>query len=146
MKKNKKNHITVRFFKPEKVGPPHWMNILVAHAPGLYTGKVLIRKAGHRGGFQKHHLKNESGYIFSGKILFRYDNGDGKVSEKILGPGNSVHIPPGAVHQEEALEDTIIFETSTPHFNDRVRMEKEYGLEVDPDPAPSTTIDEVIFK
>src|SRR3989338_7386692 len=97
----KKSHVSASFFKPEGEGPPYWRNILVAHAPGLYTGKILIRKRGHKGGLQRHHLKNEIGYIFSGRILFRYDKGDGKLSEKILEPGESVHIPPGAVHQEE---------------------------------------------
>ena len=35
------------------------------------------------------------------------------------------------MHQEEALEDTIIIECSTPWLNDRVRVEEEFGLEID---------------
>ena len=146
MKKNKKNHISVRFFKPKLEGPPHWRNAIISYAPKLYIGQIFMRKAGHKGGFQKHHLKNETSYIVSGKVLFRYDKGDGKVSEKILKSGYSVHIPPGSVHQVEALTDSVIFEVSTPHFNDRARIEEKYGLKADGEAPPSTTIDEVVFK
>ena len=47
------------------------------------------------------------------------------------------HFPPGLVHQEEALEDCFIIEASTPHFNDRVRMEESYGLGL-PSGLPTT--------
>ena len=137
-------HVTVEFSTPKDVGPRAWgREILVALVPGLYSGKVLMMNKGAKGGLQKHHLKNECGYLFSGKLLFRYDAGDGKLSERIMNAGDSVRIPPGAVHQEEALEDCIIFETSTPHFNDRVRMEPAYGQEIPEGGLPSTTLDEV---
>lgn len=121
-------HIPVRFFKPEDVGPRDWgREVLVAHAHGKYIGKVLTIKAGHKGGLQKHRVKDETAYIVSGQLMFRYDNGDGKISERVINPGESVHIPPGAVHQEEAISDCVIFETSTPVFDDRIRMEEHYG-------------------
>src|SRR3990167_3408375 len=142
-----KKHVTVEFFTPKDVGPRLWgREILIAHVPGLYTGKLLMTNKGAKGGLQKHHLKNECGYLYSGELLFRYDSGDGKIREKKLIAGDAVHIPPGAVHQEEALTDCIIFETSTPHFNDRVRIEPEYGLEIPPGGLPSTTIDQVETK
>lgn len=137
-------HVTVKFFKPEDVGPRQWSReILVSHVPGLYTGEVLLINKGHKGGLQKHHLKNESAYVYSGEMMFRYDKGDGKVSKKVLHAGDGVHIPPGAVHQEEALTDVVIFETSTPHCNDRVRMEPAYGLEVLEGGLSSTKLEEV---
>ena len=137
------DHVTVEFFTPTDVGPRVWgREILVAHVPGLYTGKVLLMKAGTKGNLQRHQLKNESGYVYSGELLVRYDAGDGKLSERKVVAGESLHIPPGAVHQEEALTDCVIFETSTPHFNDRVRMEQEYGLEMT-EGLPSTTLDQI---
>lgn len=137
-------HITVTFSKPTDVGPRNWgREILVSHVPGLYTGKVLMMNAGTRGGLQKHQLKNECGYLFSGEMWFDYDAGDGKLTRRKLVPGDSVQIPPGTVHREEAITDCIIFETSTPHFNDRVRMEEQYGEKIPEGGLPSTTIDEV---
>ena len=44
-------------------------------------------------------------------------------------PGSSLRFKPGCVHQEEALEDTLLIECSTPHFNDRVRMESFYQID-----------------
>ena len=35
----------------------------------------------------------------------------------------------GGVHQEEAITDCLIIEASTPHCNDRVRVENFYGIE-----------------
>ena len=67
------------------------------------------------------------------------------MKEKILKPGTSFHFPPGAVHQEEALTDCIIIEASSPHFNDRVRVEEKYGMS-SKDGLPSTLENEVEFK
>jgi len=137
-------HVDVKFFTPEDVGPRAWgREILVAHIPGVCTGKVLMMNAGAKGGLQRHQLKNESAYLFAGEMIFRYDVGDGVVREKLLKAGDAVHIPPGAMHQEEAVTDCIIFETSSPHFNDRVRMESQYGLSIPEGGLPTTTIDQI---
>ena len=140
---NSETSPSVRFFSPEDLGPRDWgQELLVAHLPGHYTGKVLRIKAGCKGGLQKHHLKNECAYVAEGRLLFRFDDGDGTLKEKTLGPGDCVHIPPGSVHQEEAITDCVVFEVSTPHFNDRVRMENAYGLDT-AGGLSSTSIDEV---
>lgn len=142
--KKTKPHVNVEFFTPKDVGPRNWgREILVAHVEGLYTGKVLMMNAGAKGGLQKHHLKNETSHLFSGEMWFYFDKGDGKIRRKKLVAGDSVHIPPGAVHREEAITDCIVFETSNPVFNDRVRMEENYGETIPPGGLPSTTIDEV---
>ena len=126
---NKPEHVTVKIFQPEDVGPREWgREILVAHSKGKYTGKILMYNKGAKGGLQYHRAKDETSYLFSGEMLLRYDTGDGKLTETKVGPGTSIYIPPGAVHQEEALTDCIVFETSVPVFDDRVRMEEQYGL------------------
>jgi len=75
--------------------------------------------------------KNECGYLISGTLIIRYDNGSGKLSQKTLKAGGSFHFPPGSIHQEEALTDCTIIEASTPHFNDRVRVDEKYGQSSD---------------
>ncbi len=133
----------IKFFAASEIGPRPWgQELLVAHAEGKYIGKVLLMKAGTKGGLQKHRLKDESGYIFSGELLVRYDDGTGNLRERVLHAGDCLHIPPDTVHQEEALTDCVIFETSTPHFNDRVRCEEQYGLSKEGG-LPSTSIDEI---
>lgn len=136
--------VKVEFLDPADVGPRNWgREILLAHVPGLYTLKMLVYNKGAKGGLQAHQIKNECGYILSGKLLLRYDNGKGEIVEKTLGPGEAIHIPPGAVHQEEALENLVIIEASNPVFNDRVRMEEEYGQKIPEGGLPSTTIDQI---
>ena len=44
--------------------------------------------------------------------------------KKILKKGDVFHFPPKMIHQEKALTNCKIIEVSTPHFNDRVRVEK----------------------
>ncbi|MCG8429562.1 MAG: cupin domain-containing protein [Candidatus Omnitrophica bacterium] len=120
----------INFFETKELGERDWgQEILISHVPGKYTGKLIKIIAGKKGGLQKHRFKDESAYVHSGRMLIRYDDGNGELREKVLGPGDSVHFPPGSVHQEEAITDVIVFETSTPHFNDRVRMEDYYGVE-----------------
>ena len=78
-------------------------------------------------------------------MLVRYDNGTGKLVQKTLKKGDSFHFPPKSIHQEEAITDCIIIEASTPHFNDRVRVESQYGL-VSEEGLPSTTLDQIETK
>ena len=72
-------------------------------------------------------------------------DGNGNLVEKILEPGDVSHYPPGAIHQEEALEDCYIIEASTNHFNDRVRCEELYNVEY-VDGLPTTSEEEIIEK
>ncbi|OZG74868.1 hypothetical protein BTA51_00185 [Hahella sp. CCB-MM4] len=87
--------------------------------------KKLFVKAGCKGGLQYHRKRHEMGYVVSGKMLVRI--GDGKnIKEIIMTGGDHYYFPPYLVHQEEAIEDTLIIECSTPWTNDRVRVEAEY--------------------
>lgn len=133
----------INFPKLKEVGKRDWGNeYLINLVSQKYSLKLLKLKKGKKGGLQYHHKKNESGYIISGKLLVRYDLGDGKLRKKILKKGDTFHFPPKCVHQEEAITNCTIIEASTPYFNDRVRVEKKYGLSID-EGLPSTKIKEV---
>ena len=142
MKKNKK-FTKVLFPKPLNVGKRNWgIERLLLVIPSVLSLKILQIKKGKKGGLQYHRLKNECGYILSGKLLVRYDNGKGVLKEKMLSKGKCFHFPPGAVHQEEAITDVEILEASTPHFNDRVRVENFYNLNMELG-LPTTNIKDV---
>ena len=139
-----KEHVNVVFSKPTDVGPRDWgREILFGIIPDVCSGKILKMNKGAKGGLQKHRLKNELAHLLEGRLMFRYDNGDGKISEHIMEECESVHIPPGAMHQEEALTDCTIIEISTPHFNDRVRIEEEYGLPKPEGGLPTTQLEDI---
>lgn len=118
------------FPKRKTVGQREWgEEILVALIPKKISLKILKIKKGKKGGLQYHRKKNECGIIISGKLKVIFDNGKGKLLTKILKKGDSFHFPPGLIHQEQALSNCKIIEASTPYFNDRVRVEKKYGLQ-----------------
>jgi len=137
----KANKQSVEILNLETWERPWGEEVLVVHT-NLYTGKLLKYKKGARGGLQFHQVKDEAGYIISGKLMLEYDPGDGTIVKKELGPGDALHIPPGAVHRETALEDLVMFEVSNPVFNDRVRSEEKYGEEIDGG-LPTTTLSEI---
>ena len=134
------------FPKPTDLGKREWgTEKLLALIPKKISLKKLFIKKGQKGGLQFHRKKNECGVIVSGKLKIKYDNGSGKLCEKILSTGETFHFPPGCVHQEEALTDCEIIEASTPHFNDRVRVEERYGLKNDGG-LPSTNLKDIKVK
>ena len=102
-------------------------------ASGKYAMKKLFLQKGKKGGLQYHRRKDEAIYILQGKLIVRYEDEQGNLKEKICGPGDYAHFPNGAIHQEEAIEDTLILECTTPHANDRVRVDsmdhqRDFGL------------------
>ena len=108
--------------------------------------KKLEMKAGSEGGLQYHRKRVEAGYIVSGKLKIKIGL-DGLLEEKILKSGDHFIFNTGLIHQEEALEDTIIIECSTPWLNDRVRVEESFGIKQDISKGlPSTNPGEEIEK
>jgi hypothetical protein len=76
-------------------------------------------------------------------MIIRTDNGSGELIERIVGPGDVVHFAPGVVHQEEAITDCVLIEASTPHFNDRVRVEEIYGNS-ETEGLPTTSLEDIV--
>ena len=120
---------SVVFPVAQSVGERPWgTEHLLALVSKQFSVKRLKIKAGSKGGLQYHRFKDEVAIMISGQMLIRYDLGDKILQEKIVKAGEVVHFPPGLVHQEEAITDCEIIEASSPHFNDRVRVEENYGF------------------
>ena len=120
---------SVIFPVAQTVGERPWgTEDLLALVSKQFSVKRLKIKAGNKGGLQYHRFKDEVAIMISGQMLIRYDLGDKILQEKIVKAGEVVHFPPGLVHQEEAITDCEIIEASSPHFNDRVRVEENYGF------------------
>jgi mannose-6-phosphate isomerase len=91
-----------------------------------YVGKVLHVKAGHALSLQYHNVKDETIFLWKGKMLFEIGQADALEKREML-PGESVHITAHTVHRMTAIEDCDIFEVSTPELDDVVRLEDRYG-------------------
>jgi len=133
-----------QFPRPEPVGPRQWgEEVLLVHAPEKYTMKLIVMKQGKKGGLQYHRLKDECGVMLKGAMKITYDDGLGNLVDRVVRRGDTFHFPPGAVHQAEALTACSYIECSTPHFNDRVHVENEYGIEEEAGGLPSTELSEI---
>ncbi len=143
MNKNKKNFD--KLWKevlpiPEDLGFRNWgKETLLAVSSKKIMLKKLEIKAGSKGGLQFHRKRVEAGYIVSGKLKVKIGY-DGYIEEKILISGDHFIFNTGLIHQEEALEDTVIIECSTPWLNDRVRVEEKFGLPSDIENGLPSTI------
>jgi len=109
----------------KKVEKPWGYEIIFAHTE-KYAGKVLFIKAGHRLSLQSHAKKEETFYIYSGRLRMVLEDEQGERSVE-LRPGDSQHLLPGVRHRPEALEDTTVFEVSTPELEDVIRYSDDYG-------------------
>ncbi len=91
-----------------------------------YVGKVLHVKAGHALSLQYHNQKDETMYLYSGKMVLETEQ-QGQLVKREMRPGDSVHITPKTVHRITAVEDCDVLEVSTPELDDVVRLEDRYG-------------------
>ena len=91
-----------------------------------YVGKVLHVKAGHALSLQYHNKKDETMYVYSGRMVLETEQ-QGQLVKRDMQPGDSVHITPKTVHRITAIEDCDVLEVSTPEIDDVVRLEDRYG-------------------
>jgi mannose-6-phosphate isomerase len=92
-----------------------------------YLGKVLHINKGEALSLQYHERKDEYQYVLKGAIDMELGREDGQLTTHRMKAGDTLHITPGTRHRMTAVEDTEIFEVSTPEIEDVVRLEDRYG-------------------
>jgi mannose-6-phosphate isomerase len=92
-----------------------------------YAGKILHVKKGEALSLQYHQRKDEYQYLLKGAIDMEVGGADGALTRRRMKPGDTLHITPGTRHRLTAVEDSDIFEVSTPEIDDVVRLEDRYG-------------------
>ncbi len=92
-----------------------------------YAGKLIHVDRGHRLSLQYHVQKEESIHVLSGVMDLQLESNSGDVETHRLTAGMSAHIRPGRKHRFIAVEDTDLFEVSSPEIDDVVRLEDIYG-------------------
>jgi mannose-6-phosphate isomerase len=97
-----------------------------------YVGKLIHVNAGHALSLQYHNQKDETIFLWSGRMLFEIGP-PGSLNDALvkreMKVGEAVHITPKTVHRMTAIEDCDILEVSTPELHDVVRLEDRYGRE-----------------
>ena len=99
-----------------------------------YVGKVLVIREGKRLSLQYHRLKTETLYVERGRLRCHVGPDDDALVESVMGPGDVLHVLPGTRHRLEALEESRLYEVSTPELDDVVRLEDDFGRQGTSDP------------
>src|SRR5437660_12069259 len=92
-----------------------------------YAAKVLHINKGEALSLQYHERKDEYQYVVRGTVEIELGEHDGALTRYRMSAGETLHIRPGTRHRLTAIEDTDIFEVSTPEVDDVVRLEDRYG-------------------
>jgi mannose-6-phosphate isomerase len=92
-----------------------------------YLGKLIHINQGHSLSLQYHVQKDECIYLQSGAVDLQLENDNGEMETHRLAPGMSAHVRAGRRHRFVAVEDSDVFEVSSPEIDDVVRIEDSYG-------------------
>ena len=99
-----------------------------------YVGKLLCIEPHHRLSLQYHETKEETIRVQQGVLLLHCPK-EGSDPLDVTGlevrkltPGSVYHVRPLTLHRFEAGDDPVeLIEVSTPHLDDVVRVEDDFG-------------------
>ena len=92
-----------------------------------YALKEIFLKKDCRCSLQYHEQKEEHSYLLKGKVAVEEDDEAGNLVTNIYEPGGCWHEKPHARHRVTAIEDSTFIEVSTPHLDDVVRIQDDFG-------------------
>lgn len=114
-----------------KVDKPWGHELWINGQHPRYALKQIYLKAGNKTSLQYHNFKQETNVLFQGRTNLHYkinksvrnDNVQNSDLAQIeLSPITSIDVVPGVLHRLEAITDLILYETSTPHLDDVIRV------------------------
>ena len=114
-----------------KVEKPWGHELWINGEHQCYALKQIFIKAGTKTSLQYHNYKQETNVLFSGKAKLHYkkkseisnNNIDIEdIDSVIIHPISSIDVIPPTLHRLEAVTDILLYETSTPHLDDVVRV------------------------
>lgn len=111
---------------PVKIEKPWGHELIWAHTKD-YVAKILFVKRGESLSLQYHNIKEETLFIETGECVIETGPDEKHLAPIPHKPGSIFHVPPGRLHRIVAVSDCRIFEVSTPHLSDVVRLEDRYG-------------------
>jgi len=103
----------------QEIVPKTWGQEIVITNNELYSMKILCFNKGYSGSMHFHREKTETWWVQKGKILLSWiEPLTGTTYTEYMLAGQTVTHFPCQAHLVEALEDTEIFECSTPHYDE----------------------------
>tara|TARA_Y100000768_G_scaffold388528_2_gene384974 strand:+ start:1365 stop:2114 length:750 start_codon:yes stop_codon:yes gene_type:complete len=122
-----KTYNITRKGKHYKVNKPWGHELWLNGEDQDYCLKEIFLKANNQTSLQYHHMKEETNILYQGKIQFVYQLEIESSETKYLDLTSisSIHVKPMSVHRIKAVTDVLLYETSTPHLKDVVRIEDD---------------------
>ena len=111
---------------PHRVEKP-WGYELIWAQTSEYVGKILHINAGESLSLQYHEVKDETIFLYAGKMRFWVGSSMEVLEEVELEEGEAFRVLPGTIHRMQAVTECDVFEASTPQLDDVVRIEDRYG-------------------
>ena len=104
-----------------------WFN---GEHPGYAFKKIYIKK-GTKTSLQYHEVKRETNVLFSGKARLHYKRDENVENDRVtaenlafcdIDTASVIDVFPPTLHRLEAVTDIILYEASTPHLDDVMRV------------------------
>jgi mannose-6-phosphate isomerase len=121
---------TAEVYRAPKQEKPWGHELIFAGFDGKYVGKIIFVTAGQSLSLQYHLQKDETISVLSGAAVIEHGSSADELTSQHFGPGDTIHLPAGALHRITAITDLTFAEASTadPGWReDVVRLEDAYG-------------------
>ena len=114
-----------------KVIKPWGYELWINGQQPTYSFKKIFIKKGNQTSLQFHKKKIETNFLFKGKaeLIMSKKNGKNKknlilsnIIKKKISSGNYINVINYAVHRLKAISDIMLYEVSTPHLDDVIRI------------------------
>jgi len=118
-----------------KVAKPWGHELWLNGEDKIFSFKEVHIKAGNQTSLQYHHFKIETNFLYSGTCDLIYNANDAQIANDDVQPDDlgtialqsptSLHITPETLHRLRAKTDLYLYETSTPHLDDVIRVQDD---------------------
>jgi hypothetical protein len=115
----------------KKVVKPWGHELWISGEHPEYALKQVFIRAPHKTSLQYHDFKHETIVLFSGNAHLHHKRDENTPNDSVtpidlttteLGPVSVAHIKPPVLHRFEACSDLTLYEASTPHLHDVIRV------------------------
>ena len=123
--------VVLRDSEIKKVVKPWGHELWISGEHPEYALKQVFIRAPHKTSLQYHDFKHETIVLFSGSARLHHKRDEaisnsslreGDVTATTLAPVSVAHIKPPVLHRFEACSDLTLYEASTPHLHDVIRV------------------------
>lgn len=117
-----------------KVSKPWGHEIWFTGEHPAYSFKEVCIRAGNRTSLQYHRFKRETNVLFHGQIALIFKSNEAVENDAVTGadlgrvvlsPVSAIDVTPGIIHRIESIKDVLLYEVSTPHLDDVIRVQDD---------------------